>query len=495
MATPAIGSRAGNGVLLPPLSISVHGQLPQLSITIKDSAGSLASSPIVGAGPPLSFSSESSASQSPSPTPSQVQLTPLQGVRVIDLLSERGQSPGPSSLVSLSLARRFQQHHSPGSSSRAIEAFSQSRVEQNRFKVSPSSSPQLALRSQQSSPHLSPLAPPSMPTIFEKRQKPFPLARVHGIFLEKGYTISDYLFPREVGQLFLTLTCFWTTRNRILERRGDVQGKIIRSVQGHIPDISPQLRNSIFEVANMTTRLNLSNSIRMTQGDVGMLFKSFTQLTHLSLENCKLVNDKALAHIVQNTKLQVLHLTNVKKITNEGLEQLQVLVDLHSLVLSGCNISAKGLKRISCVPELQALDISYCKRRDAKGNVFTVCSGMKYILRIKNLTELNLSNCRGLGDGAIRALSNAPGKIQRLYLNGTLITDESIKYLMKFSALECVEVQKCNRLGIGTYYHPDKWRRLQRDFYSIHQHGLNLIPRPQAHEMPALEKELSELSL
>ena len=75
--------------------------------------------------------------------------------------------------------------------------------------------------------------------------------------------------------------------------------------------------------------------------------------------------------------------------TNDSVQYLSSLKDLHTLYLSCCGLTDVGLQHISTITSLETLDVSYNDITD---------NGIKYLTILSNLKYINIQQCRNISD-------------------------------------------------------------------------------------------------
>jgi hypothetical protein len=71
--------------------------------------------------------------------------------------------------------------------------------------------------------------------------------------------------------------------------------------------------------------------------------------------------------------------------------------------------------------------------------------------RFGQLTALNLTGCKGVGDAAMKVVAASARKLRMIHLTGTSVTDTGLGYLHACKALQVVEMprHKCGITGAG----------------------------------------------
>lgn len=133
------------------------------------------------------------------------------------------------------------------------------------------------------------------------------------------------------------------------------------------------------------------------------------------------------------------------------------------LVLAGCKVTEKGLKRVPAAPNLVWLDLANVPIGNAdvlrlapkpssiqqlRLEATQVDAGLVDWLRTAtNLRELDLSSTR-VDDSVVDAIGGA-GQLSLLWLTGTEVTNESIDTIAKLGSLEMVDLQQTKITAAG----------------------------------------------
>ena len=147
----------------------------------------------------------------------------------------------------------------------------------------------------------------------------------------------------------------------------------------------------------------------------------FTHLEELDLLVGPLINDRALAHLENLTKLKKLSIP-ASKVTNEGLKHLEKLSALETLDLSYARIVGDNLESLAALKNLKRLDLA--------GNKFTD-GALEHLQGLAALKTLNLEHTL-IGDAGLTSLPNG---LKTLYIGGTQITGAGLKNLERLPEL------------------------------------------------------------
>lgn len=153
-------------------------------------------------------------------------------------------------------------------------------------------------------------------------------------------------------------------------------------------------------------------------------FRHVANLAKLEVLHCdmQVVNDECVAYLSSLTSLRELDLSR-SKITSKSLQYLQNMTRLEKLLLQSCEDLVQGklsnsqLQDIfTSLKSLKELNLSYCDLRDVdltgidslkgtlktlniSGNERITDGGMRHLLSLNKLSELNIWECRVTGEG------------------------------------------------------------------------------------------------
>ena len=91
------------------------------------------------------------------------------------------------------------------------------------------------------------------------------------------------------------------------------------------------------------------------------------------------------------------NLSENRKITGKGLEELKAFPRLTYLNLSSCDLNNEGLENLQVLTHLQTLDLSFCNRMTGPA--------LKYLRPLANLKNLNLQGCVKIKNGDVARLN------------------------------------------------------------------------------------------
>jgi len=106
---------------------------------------------------------------------------------------------------------------------------------------------------------------------------------------------------------------------------------------------------------------------QITVGGLSFLAKGLRNLENLDVTGCPHIGDNELSTFSQFKSLKMLHLKDLHKITDEGLEKLRGCHKLEGLNLSCTNISDRGLKILSTFPHLKGVYLLQCRSITERG--------------------------------------------------------------------------------------------------------------------------------
>src|SRR5262249_796764 len=110
-----------------------------------------------------------------------------------------------------------------------------------------------------------------------------------------------------------------------------------------------------------------------------------TQLDHLEFSECAITND-GLRRLAGLKQLEILDLTRMPAITDQRIQPLQTLSNLHSLTLFNVTINDKGLNHLKAMTGLTALTLC-----PYSGEGITD-EGLKHLRGMTRLSRLGLSS-------------------------------------------------------------------------------------------------------
>ncbi len=186
--------------------------------------------------------------------------------------------------------------------------------------------------------------------------------------------------------------------------------------------------------------LNLSNS------PIQLSFRHLALLTNMQFLNfdswhvprSKILKEKNFKLLGQLTKLHFLNL-NYYPLDNSEIKYLTSLTNLRSLAISG-TLNDEGLKHLSPLC-LQSLKLQSCSITDEGVKDFSISTSLK------NLTNLDLSNCNAITHKAYEHLAQLVA-LEDLDLSCTQLTNQGFRHLMQLTALKVLKIVDCDGIEI-----------------------------------------------
>lgn len=155
-------------------------------------------------------------------------------------------------------------------------------------------------------------------------------------------------------------------------------------------------------------KLNLSKT-RLSDNQIEILTHHLPHLSHLNISDSHL-DDLKLERLTSHlSKLTYLNLNYCQSITSIGFQTLTSLTSLTRLETEGCQgFENSNLQAIATsLSKLHHLNISWCCKLDS--------TGIQALLFLKDLSHLNISGSEGVDDSSLNAIS--PHLINLTYLN------------------------------------------------------------------------------
>ena len=171
---------------------------------------------------------------------------------------------------------------------------------------------------------------------------------------------------------------------------------------------SELLTKIILSWCKQLSHLELDNRSDITNEGFDIIFKSCPKIKHLSLKLCRQVNDQVLKLISRYEK------------------------NLQSIDLEGCvNLSDSSFAHFIELP-IESVAVSHCTHITDEGAIFIVRN-------FRNLKELNLDGVQWITDDFVKELvAHQSETIEKVFLDGENITDDSIRLISKCSNLRLV---------------------------------------------------------
>jgi len=175
-------------------------------------------------------------------------------------------------------------------------------------------------------------------------------------------------------------------------------------------------------------KINLTGCHGITDKGVMYLTYICSNLSYLNLKGCNKIDDGALKHLVEFSKLETLVLTGCTHITDEGMKNLSACQSngkLQNLDVTFCHqITDQGIKYISDLKSLLTLDLTCCRK--------VTHLGLQYLAdNCPHLLSLNLTGCDQI---IFCEMTKGFLNIEKLAMMGCKFTcDHCLKFLVKFS--------------------------------------------------------------
>lgn len=149
------------------------------------------------------------------------------------------------------------------------------------------------------------------------------------------------------------------------------------------------------------------------------------QRLHLPLAD---IGDDDLARLSVAVSLEELILPGNPRITDEGLKNLEPLVNLKLLFLTDVPIDGSGLESLSRLPKLEVLDVAQSRITNPQLENVARMSALKFLnVSITEISDEGLEHLRGLKN------------LKRLVVMGTAVTTAGGEQLQK--SLPLLEIQ------------------------------------------------------
>jgi len=210
------------------------------------------------------------------------------------------------------------------------------------------------------------------------------------------------------------------------------------SIDNYILDLSikyPDFLKSLTTLDLMTR--NVSSQT------FAVLAKSQPKLTFLRLANCLYTTDADLKIIADfSSELEVLDLTNCKKITHSGLAALKC-TQLKELKLNYCDQveDAELITIGNKFSSLESLDLS-------ENGQFSDGAFLFITSKLSQLTDLKLENCGQLTDVAFGRLSAYCPHLKSIHVGGNRrLSDAGLGEIVKdLTGLKKLDISRCDRI-------------------------------------------------
>ncbi|KAL7711716.1 Leucine-rich repeat containing protein [Entamoeba marina] len=176
---------------------------------------------------------------------------------------------------------------------------------------------------------------------------------------------------------------------------------------------------NIFQLCSILqiSSLDISYARGCGSDELAILCKSFPKLKHLNASSCIAFDDFCFASILQNSP------------------------PLETVNISGCNrITDYGLQCIGNIPTLRIF-------KGNNNNSFTI-QGLQYI---RNLTEIEILNCRSLTDDCLQLLASNNPNLTSVSLSSQRVSDKGIqRFIQQLKSINYLNFTNCVNAGIFT---------------------------------------------
>jgi hypothetical protein len=134
-----------------------------------------------------------------------------------------------------------------------------------------------------------------------------------------------------------------------------------------------------------------------------------------------LMNDAVLARVARLDHIAHLDLAGSRQLTDEGLVHLSCMPQLETLNLTGCKITDRGLKVLKELPNLREFALNWHTGISDDG-----VAHLRFCHRLEHVDLMGSTT----GDGLIEALQDQP--VLRHFKTGRLVTDAGLAWLRNF---------------------------------------------------------------
>ncbi|KAM6452025.1 uncharacterized protein PHA67_018555 [Liasis olivaceus] len=156
--------------------------------------------------------------------------------------------------------------------------------------------------------------------------------------------------------------------------------------------------------------------------------QAFPSLRQLSLFSCPLITDHGLSVVQRLPRLQLLNLSACVKLTDNCLQFLKGLSELSHLALDQTRVTDCGLAEflLTAPPALSHLSLNQTGVTESSLHLLPQCVPQLWELSLKQTGITDVSSLRHLE------------ALQRLYLDGTRVSEASLRALSSHPALSCL---------------------------------------------------------
>jgi Leucine Rich repeat len=142
------------------------------------------------------------------------------------------------------------------------------------------------------------------------------------------------------------------------------------------------------------------------------------------------ITDAGLAIVGQLPALELLDVRYSPGVTDEGLSHLARLGRLHELSISHTAITDEGLAHLAGLMNLDSLDLT---------ETLVAGAGLRHLAGLPNLKGLYLGHTP-MADPCMAILPSLSARLERLTLEGTIISDAGLAEVAKLTSLECLSL-------------------------------------------------------
>jgi len=193
-------------------------------------------------------------------------------------------------------------------------------------------------------------------------------------------------------------------------------------------------------------------------GNADVLDEDLKYVRKVRTENCNGIDIAAFKGVtgsgiryLRNLDIECVNAGGMR-LTANGWSNIAQIKALEQIILEEANIKDADLKHFKNHPQLWSLNLSNCK---GIGD-----DGLNAVSTIKHLSQLDLSGT-GITDEGLKALSHR-SNLHRIYLDNTEVSDQGLKYLSSCPNILHLSIVDCpNITGDGTRFIMKTWPSLK----------------------------------